>query len=70
MNIWSFWKLIINCVKGKRRESPHKLPIRIFKELPETTKVRGKTFKYSRFSEPVNRREVSKNAFHLEGRAV
>jgi hypothetical protein len=33
--------------KAHRRESPHKLPIRIFKEYPATTKVRGKTFKYS-----------------------
>ena len=70
MNNWSFWKLIINRTKGARRESPHKLPVRIFKELPATTKARGKTFKYSRVSGPVNGREVAKNAFHWKGRAV
>jgi len=38
---WTFWSLGL-CAKGSRRESPHKLPIQIFKEHPQALRAWGK----------------------------
>ena len=53
--------------KAHRRESLHKLPIRIFKEQPATTKVAGELPSITRFWTPSTAGKSRKTRFRWEG---